>query len=163
LMKTRWILRLMAIPALTGGMLFAAGPATPSTPSGEASAVQQRWWQQRGERTAAFFNMTESQKQAAKTALAEARESSKASRDQLKALHHEMFQAIKANDTAKIQSLSAKEGMLIGQVMVPGNNALAKIYSSMTPAQRAKADQNPMRFRELMGLGAQHHGAHPST
>jgi LTXXQ motif family protein len=162
-MRTKWLLKFIAIPALTGGMLLAAGPATPSTANQEPNAAEGRWWAQRGERTAAFFNMTEAQKQAAKTALAEARASSKATRDQLKAVHQEIFQAIKANDTSKIQSLSAKEGTLIGQMMAPGNTALAKIYSNMTPAQRTKADQNQMRFHELMGLGAEHHGAHPST
>ena len=162
-MNTRWLLRFIAIPALIGGMLLAAGPNTPSTATQEPDAAQHQWWRQRGERTAAFFNMTEAQKHAAKTALVEARNSSKATRDELKQVNRELFQAIKTNDTAKIQNLSAKEGTLIGQVMVPGNNALAKIYSSMTPAQRAKADQNPMRFHELMGLGAEHNRAHPST
>jgi len=161
-MKTKW-LRFMAIPALTGGMLLAAGPATPSIAAQEPNAAQERWWAERGERTAAFFNLTEAQKQTAKTALAEARDSSKAAREEMKQVHHEMFQAIKANDSAKIQSLSAKEGTLIGQMIAPRNAALAKIYSSLTPAQRAKADQNPMRFHELMGLGAEHRATHPST
>jgi hypothetical protein len=162
-MKAKWLLQFMVIPALTGGMLLAAGPGTPNMATQEPYAAQERWWGQRGERTAAFFNMTEVQKEAAKTALAEARASSKATRVQLKQVHQEMFQAIKANDTAKIQSLSAKAGTLIGQMMAPRIAALAKIYSNMTPAQRAKADQYPMRFHELMGLGAEHHGAHPST
>jgi len=162
-MKNKSLLRFMAVPALAGGMLLAAGPGAPSVATQKPNAAEQRWWAERGERTATFFNLTEAQKQAAKTALAEARASAKATRDELKQVHHEMFQAIKANDTAKIQSLSAKEGTLIGQMMAPRNAALAKIYSSLTPAQRLKADQNPMRFHELMGLGAEHRAARAST
>jgi Spy/CpxP family protein refolding chaperone len=49
--------------------------------------------------------------------------------------------ALKANDTAAIERLSAKQGQLRGQLTAARTEAMAKFYQTLTPEQKTKADQ----------------------
>ena len=77
------------------------------------------------------------------------RQSAQPIRQQLKQVHTAMFQAIQANDTAKIDQFSAQEANLKGQISAMRHEAEAKIYSTLTPEQRAKADQLPAHLRQM--------------
>ncbi len=55
--------------------------------------------------------------------------------------------AVEANNTAKIQQLSASAGKLRGEIMATHATAMAKFYQTLTPEQRAKAEQMPARIR----------------
>jgi Spy/CpxP family protein refolding chaperone len=151
-MKKKW-LRFVAVPALAGGMLMAAVPETSTQPN---TAVQQRW-QKRREAIAKYLNLTEAQKEQAKAELQAARTTARPMRQQLRQVRQEMFQAIRANDTAKIQQLSAQEGNLKGQLTAVRDEAFAKIYSNLTPEQRAKADQLPAHFRQMRQRRMENH------
>ena len=60
-----------------------------------------------------------------------------------------MFQAVRANDTPKIDQLSTQEAGLQGQISAMRHEAFAKLYSTLTPEQRAKADQLPAHLRQM--------------
>lgn len=146
-MKNKWF-RLIAVPAMAGGLLLAAGQEVTTQPNPAVPQNHQRW-QRRKEAIAKYLNLTDAQKEQAKAELQSARASAQPVRAQLRQLHQDMFQAIRANDTAKIEQLSAQEGSLKGQLTTIRNEAFAKIYSNLTPEQRAKADQLPAHFRQM--------------
>jgi Spy/CpxP family protein refolding chaperone len=147
-MNNQW-LRFIAVPALAGGMLFAAGPQTSGQAQPPAATVQHPRWQKRADRIAAFLGLTDAQKEQAQAELQAARTASQPVRQQLKQLRQEMFQAIKANDQAKISQLSAQQGALQGQMAAIRDQAFARIYSNLTPDQQAKVDQLPAYFHQM--------------
>jgi Spy/CpxP family protein refolding chaperone len=145
-MNTKWS-RFVVIPALAGGMLLAATPEVSTQPN--TPAPQHQRWQRRSAWIANYLNMTDAQKAQAKAEFQAARASMQPVRQQLSQLRQQMMQAVKANDTAQIQQLSAQEGSLRGQLLAAHSEVLAKVYSNLTPAQRAKADQLPAHFRQM--------------
>ena len=54
-----------------------------------------------------------------------------------------------ANDTARIDRLSAREARLKGRMTALRQEAFARLYSTLSPEQRAKADQMPAHFRQM--------------
>ena len=56
--------------------------------------------------------------------------------------------AVKTNDTAQIDKLSATEVSLIGKLMAVRTEAMAKFYQVLTPEQRMKADQLHQNWRQ---------------
>jgi len=144
-MKNKWV-RFLAVPAMAGGMLLAAG-AVASSQTAQPPAGQGR--QNRGERMANYLNLTGAQRAEARAELHGAWQSAQPIRQQLRQLHQQMFQAIRANDTGAIQQLSAQEGSLKGQLSAMRRQVFAKLYASLTPEQRAKADQLPAHFRQM--------------
>jgi len=145
------LLGFAATAAIAGGMLFAAQEvdSQPAQP-----AVQQH---PHGARLAAYLNLTPAQVAQAKADHQAARQSAQPIRQQLKQVRAAMFQAVRANDTAKIDQLSAQEAGLKGQLSAMRNEAFGKMYSTLTPEQRAKADQLPAHFRQMRQQRMQNH------
>jgi len=141
-MKNTW-LRFVAAGAVAGGMLLAAQEVSnqPANPA----VVQHR----RGMRIANYLNLTPEQQAQAKAEFQAARQATQPARQQLQQIRQDMFQAIRANDTAKIDQLSAQEANLKGQMSARRHEAFARLYSMLTPEQRAKADQLPAHFRQM--------------
>lgn len=134
-MKKTW-LRFAAAAAIAGGMLLAAQevgsqPAPPAV------------------RLARYLNLTPAQASQAKAEFQAVRQSAQPIREQLKQVHLAMFQAVRVNDTAKIDQLSAQAAGLKGQISALRHQAFARIYSTLTPEQRAKADQLPAHLRQM--------------
>jgi Spy/CpxP family protein refolding chaperone len=146
-MKNTW-LRLTAVTAIAGGMLLAVAQEVPGQPAPPA-AQQHLRAHRRAARIAQYLNLTPAQQAQAKAEFQAARQSAQPIRQQLKQVRQGMFQAIQANDTAKIDQLSAQTANLKGQMAAMRNEAIAKIYSSLTPEQRAKADQLPAHIRQM--------------
>jgi Spy/CpxP family protein refolding chaperone len=94
------------------------------------------------------LNLTDDQKAQAKAIFQQARQSSQSVRDQLKQNGEALAAAVKANDTAQIQTLSAQQGTLRGQLLAIQSEAMAKFYNTLTPDQKAKADQMRQRIRQ---------------
>jgi Spy/CpxP family protein refolding chaperone len=132
-MTKKW-LSLLAIPAVAGGLMLAA-----TTAQGP----------HRGARIAQYLGLTDAQMAQAKASFQAVRQSGQPVRQQLKQVRQEMFQAVRANDAAGIQQLSAQEGALKGQLLALRENAFAKMYSTLTPEQKAKADQLPEHIRQM--------------
>ena len=56
--------------------------------------------------------------------------------------------AVKANDTAQIQTLAGQQGNLMGQVAAIRGASMARFYSTLTPDQRTKADQIQQKIQQ---------------
>jgi Spy/CpxP family protein refolding chaperone len=97
----------------------------------------------RGARLVRYLNLTPAQAAQARAEFQAARQAAQPIRQRLKQLHAAMFQAVRANDAAGIQRLSAREARLKGRVSAIRQEAFARIYSTLTPEQRAKADRLP--------------------
>jgi Spy/CpxP family protein refolding chaperone len=140
--------RFAAVAALAAGMSFAqqATPAPQPAPAkpmaGMHARIRNRMMQN--------LNLTDAQKQQAKAIFQQARQTAQPIRQQLQQNREAMAAAVKANDTARIQSLATTQGTLRGQVMAIRAQALAKFYSGLTPDQRAKADQMHQQFRQRL-------------
>ena len=149
------LIRFAAVAALATGMSFAqqATPAPRPAPAkpmaGMRARVRNRMMQN--------LNLTDAQKQQAKAIFQQARQTAQPIRQQLQQNRQAMSAAVKADDTAQIQSLATTQGNLRGQVMAIRAQALAKFYGGLTPDQRAKADQMHEQFRQhLEQRRAQH-------
>jgi Spy/CpxP family protein refolding chaperone len=86
------------------------------------------------------LNLTDAQKAQAKSIFQGARQSAQPVRQQLMETRKSLRAAIKANNTAQIQQLSATEGNEIGQLAAIHGSAFAKVYQTLTPDQKQKAD-----------------------
>ena len=64
----------------------------------------------------AALNLTDSQKAAAKQIFADGRQQAQPVMDQVKQVRTDMEAAVKANDTAQIATLAARQGQLAGQL-----------------------------------------------
>jgi Spy/CpxP family protein refolding chaperone len=156
-MKNTW-LRFLAVPAIAGGMLLAAVPEVSQQPNPAAEQRAQRL-QKRGDRIARSLNLSDAQKAQFTADWQASRASARPIHSQLHQLRQEMFQAVRANDTAAIAQLSAKEGALEGRMSAMRHEAFAKIYSQLTPDQRAKADQLPAHMRAMRQHRMENHPA----
>src|SRR5580700_5267770 len=86
------------------------------------------------------LNLTDAQKTQAKSIFQGARQSAQPVRQQLMETRKSLRAAIKSNDTAQIQQLSATEGKEIGQLTAIRGSAFAKVYQTLTPDQKQKME-----------------------
>lgn len=136
--------------ALAAGMALAQVPSTPAQPQ---PAQQGKMWHHRGagrQRMLAALNLTDTQKQQAKSVFQQARQQAQPLREQLKQNREALAAAVKANDVAQIHSLAAQQGNLRGQMLGIRSEAMAKVYANLTPEQKAKADQLHQQFKQRM-------------
>ena len=104
---------------MAAGMAFAQAPAAPLTPA---------------------------QKEQARAIRQQARQSAEPLEQQLKTKREALAAAVKANDVAQIHSLSAQCGQLQGQLLGIRSEARAKVYATLTPEQKAKAERVRQRL-----------------
>lgn len=146
-MKSKWF-------KFTGAAILAAGIAlvyaeTPSQPQHHATN-RQEWAQRRFDRMSSHLNLTDAQKTQAQGFLQQARESAKQFAPQLKQNRQALAEAVKAGTTSEIERLSNVQGQLMGKMIAVHSEAFAKIYQTLTPEQRAKADQMHQQHRGTM-------------
>jgi Spy/CpxP family protein refolding chaperone len=102
------------------------------------------------ERLAKRLNLTEAQKEQAKAAFQAAQEQAKPLRQQLKQTHQELADAVKTGKTdVEIDQITARQGALMGQLAAVRSKAMAKVYATLTPEQRQKADELHNQFRGM--------------
>jgi Spy/CpxP family protein refolding chaperone len=135
------VTRFAAVTALAAGIAFAQAPA-PSNPP-QPPAQHRQWVRgQMFERMSTRLNLTEDQKQQAKSIWQAARESSRPVAQQLRQSRMALRDAAKSGrPDAEIDQLSANVGNLAGQMAAVRAKAFGKFYALLTPEQRAKADQ----------------------
>ena len=147
-------LRFAAAAAIAGGMLLSAQEVS-SQPAQPAQPAAHRL--RPGARMARYLNLTPAQVAQAKAQMQEVRQSAQPIRQQLHQVRQAMFQAIQANDVAKIDQLSQQEAGLKGQISAMRHEAFAKLYASLSPEQRSKADQLPARLHQMRQRWMQNH------
>ena len=136
--------RFATVAAMAAGMALAQAPAAPAYPrAGKTMAIQAM----RG-RMLKALNPTDAQKQQARAAMQQARQNAQPVAQQLRANRQALAAAVKANDVARIHSLSAQQGHLQGQLLGIQSEARAKVYATLTPEQKAKADEMRDKVRE---------------
>jgi Spy/CpxP family protein refolding chaperone len=154
-MQSKWI-KPIGAAVLAAGFTFAYADTQANVPQPN----RQEWRQRRFDRLAAHLNLTDAQKTQAKAIFNDAHQSAAQFAPELKQNRQALGAAIKANDTAEIDRLSAEQGRLIGRMTAIRTEAFAKIYQTLTPEQRAKADQLPQHFRSMMRQRMQNHQNH---
>ena len=148
-MKKNWI-KIAAAGALAAGLVFAqTTPATPQAKTQPQAQTHKRFARRAmmRHRMMQQLNLTEAQRQQAKAIFQQARQSAQPEVRQLRQNRAAIRAAVKAGDSAKIQQLSATAGTLRGEIMASRATAMAKFYRTLTPEQRAKADQMAARAR----------------
>ena len=139
-----------AIAALAGGMAFAqTQPKTEPPAPAEAHQGRRAATHGRLEHLAQALNLTDSQKQEARTIFQQARESARPVRQELRQNREALTAAAKAgNSNAEIEKLAGNQGRLLGQLAAIRTEASAKFYQILTPEQRAKAGQMHQQLRQ---------------
>ncbi len=133
-----WTIALGAVMA--AGMAFAqTAPVRPH--ANRAVTGQQSPRARMHQQMMQELNLTPQQKAEAKTIFSGAWQNSKPIFDQLRQNNAALAMAVRNNDQAKIQQLSAEQGRLRGQLVQSHETAMAKFYQTLNPQQRAKADQ----------------------
>lgn len=97
--------------------------------------------------------MTPAQKDQAATAFQEARQSAQPIRQELMNTNKALETAVRSGDRADIQRLSTTEGQEIGQLTAIRSSAVAKVYKTLTPDQKQKADA--LQRILMQGVGRQ--------
>jgi Spy/CpxP family protein refolding chaperone len=142
-----------AIGALATGMAFAQASAPPPSTNPQAesrSGNHGKMVRQHLANVSQKLNLTSEQQQQMQAIFRQARESAKPFREQLRTNHQAFVAAVKADRTSEIQQLSRARGNLVGQMTAIYGQARAKFYQTLTPEQRAKADQMHHEFRQQM-------------
>ena len=142
------LVKFATIATLAAGMALAQTPAAPVQANpGKARAAMKQAVRKRMMKA---LNLTDSQKQQAKTIRQQAKQNAEPLRAQLKQNRAALAAAVKANDVAQIHSLSIQRGNLEGQMLGIRSEAQAKFYAGLTPEQKAKADQMRAEFKTRM-------------
>jgi Spy/CpxP family protein refolding chaperone len=152
-MNSKWI-KSIGAAVLVAGLTFAyAETAAPDAQ--HRSGTRQEWRQRRLDRMAAHLNLTEAQKTQAQAIFKESHQAARQFAPQLKQNQEALAQAVKANNAAEIERLSAEQGKLMGKMLAIRTQSFAKMYQTLTPEQRVKADQMKGHFR---GMHQRFHG-----
>ena len=124
-------------------MVFAQAPSTTAQPGGGKAAVRRR--------IAQALNLTDAQKQQAQAIIQQTRQTVQSLRQQAKQNRQALMAAIQAGKgDVEIHQLALTQGNLAGQLVAARMEALAKFYNTLTPEQRAKADQMGQKLRQML-------------
>ena len=151
----RNILSFAGAALLATGMIYAQ-----ATPGATPGSQHRPFMARRAAHMASQLGLTDAQKDQAKALFAQARQSAQPLRAQLHENRQALAAAVKAGNDADIQRLSQTAGTLQGQLTAIRTEAMAKFYASLTPEQKAKAEQ--LR-QERRARWQQHRGSGSST
>ncbi|MBV9506610.1 MAG: Spy/CpxP family protein refolding chaperone [Acidobacteriia bacterium] len=149
----RQLIRFVAAGALAAGMALAQSPAPAPAPNAQATpgthTARRDWVRQHLARVAQRLNLTDAQKQQARSIFQQARQQAMPIREQLKQNRQALQAAAKSGQgEAQIQQLAKVQGDLLAHMVAIRTESAAKFYGMLTPEQRAKADQMQQQFRE---------------
>ena len=137
------LMKITLTAALAAGMALAqAGPAQGPGKGAGRMMVRNRMFH--------ALNLTDAQKQQAKDIFSRARETAAPVAKQLRENRQALSAAVQANDTGRIQHLSAQQGTLQGQLLTIRSEAMAQFVATLTPEQKAKAAEARQHIRERM-------------
>jgi Spy/CpxP family protein refolding chaperone len=126
-MKLRLVFMPAAMALLIGSALLAQPPARMRDPSQRFENMLTR-----------TLSLDATQQGKVHTILADAQLQSQTVRDQLKPLRTSLIAAIKANDSAQIETLQGQISPLQQQLDVIRSKAAAQIYAALSPDQQTK-------------------------
>jgi Spy/CpxP family protein refolding chaperone len=157
----RQLIKLATVGAVAAGMIFAQAqaPAQAQTAQSNQSKPATNHHAMARHRMFQQLNLTPAQKEHAKAIFQQARDTAKPVRDQLRQNREAIAAAVKADNKAQIEQLSAERGKLVGQLTTSRTEAMARFYRELTPQQRAKADQIHNRLQARMQQRMRQHRA----
>jgi len=101
-------------------------------------------------RIAQALNLTDAQKQQAQAIVQQTKQTVQPLKQQAKQNRQALMAAIKAGKgDVEIHQLALTQGNLAGQLVAARAEALAKLYATLTPEQRAKADLMGQKLRQM--------------
>ena len=92
-------------------------------------------------RTLKALNLSDAQKQQAKSLFQQSKQNAQPLRQQLKQNREAISAAIQGNNAAEIQRLAGLQGNLQSQMIANRAQAMAKFYATLTPEQAARAKE----------------------
>jgi Spy/CpxP family protein refolding chaperone len=144
------LIRVAAFGALATGMIFAqSGPPDPAQPAPQLQQKAQRRAHP-GRRMANYLNMSADQRAQARQILAGAKQEAAPLRQQMQQNRKALADAIKSGNDAQIDQITKAEAPVKAQLAAIHAHAMGKIYATLTPEQKAKADH----MRRLAGHAA---------
>jgi periplasmic protein CpxP/Spy len=148
----RNLMKFATVGALAAGMAFAQSQAPAPQPAPGQGGGKAKFARRAAGRRRMMqaLNLTDAQKQQAKSIFQQARETAQPLRAQLKQSREAMAAAAKVGNTAQIQQLATDQGNLLGRMIAVRTEAMAKFYNTLTSEQRAKADQIQQRMHQRM-------------
>jgi Spy/CpxP family protein refolding chaperone len=133
------LIRVAAFGALATGMSFAqSGPPDPAQPAPPQQKAQRR--AHPGRRMANYLNMSADQRAQARQILAGAKQEAAPLRQQMQQNRQALAAAIKSGNDAQIDQITKAEAPVKAQLAAIHAHAMEKIYATLTPEQKAKAD-----------------------
>ena len=93
------------------------------------------------------LNLTPDQQAQAKQIMAGARQESAPLRQQMKQNREALASAIKSGNDAQIDQITKADAPVMAQMAAIRAHAFEKIYATLTPEQKAKADTMRQRFQ----------------
>jgi Spy/CpxP family protein refolding chaperone len=144
------LIALAGVGALTSVSLFAS-----VSPAPQPARHQDRFLSE----IETVLAMTPKQKDQAQTAIQEARQSAKPVREELMNTNKALETAMRSDQAAEIQRLSTTEGQEIGQLLAIRSSVVAKVYQSLTPGQRTRADALHQLFAQGIRRQMTHGGS----
>jgi Spy/CpxP family protein refolding chaperone len=124
---------------------IAAGVAALALASGIYAAAPQTSERRHGrmhrmERVATELQLTDAQKEFARTLFQENRAAARPIAQELRQGRQQMAAAVKANNEAEITRLANQQAQLTAQLNALRAKSMAKFYAQLTPEQKVKAD-----------------------
>ena len=145
----RILIGIAAAGVLAAGFAIAQTAAAPQAGAAKGKGVRALVQK----RMLKALNLTDTQKQQAKTILQSARQTAQPLAQQLKQDRAALTAAVEAGDSAKIQQLSTEMGSLRGNVLGVRSLAMAKFYALLTPDQKTKAEEFRQKAQQVLGKG----------
>lgn len=103
------------------------------------------------EMLAGLLDLTEAQKQSAKSLFEQARAEAKPIAEQLRKGHEEMREAVTSGRSeSELTAIAERQGVQMGQLAAVHAKQMAKFYAQLTPEQQQKAQKLHDTMRERM-------------
>jgi Spy/CpxP family protein refolding chaperone len=141
------LIRVAAFGVLATGMIFAQNG------SPDPAQTQQQKAQRRahaGRRLANYLNLSPDQRAQARQILAGAKQEAAPLRQQMQQNRKALAEAIKSGNDTQIDQITKAEAPVKAQLAAIHAHAMGKIYATLTPEQKAKADH----MRRFVGHAA---------
>lgn len=150
---------------LAASLILSAGAAFPQAPAADSQPAGHERHARGGQRIAEALNLTDSQKEQAKTIREKYRASSEDLRTQMRTLHEQLKTAKDANNTAEVERLTQQRQALSAKAKETFGAQRNEFRSILTADQQAKFDQMRERHgdREGKWRNQKQHGEKPQA
>jgi Spy/CpxP family protein refolding chaperone len=144
------LIRVAVFGALATGMIFAQNGSPDPAQTATRQQKKAKRGSHAGRRMANVLNLSADQRAQAQQILAGARQEAAPLRQQMQQNRKALADAIKSGNDAQIDQITRAEAPVKAQLVAIHARAMGKIYATLTPEQKAKADH----MRRFVGHAA---------